>query len=189
LTGRAPEVPSGVADIIARCLQKAPGDRFGSASEIVGALDAVSDAHDSVKPDTVWWRAHQIIVSVLYVAAATLAWVIKERVETPVTVAIFLALSAAATIGPVVRGHLVFTEQMNRSHLTLERRRTSRAIRLLDLLTGGLLFADAAIIARVGALWAVCALALALGIVLASIVLEPATTAAAFGDEALEPGT
>jgi len=76
---------------------------------------------------------------------------------------------------------------MNRSHLTLERRRTSRAIRVLDLLTGGLLFADAAIIARVGALWAVFALALALGIVLASIVLEPATTAAAFGDEPLAP--
>jgi hypothetical protein len=186
LVGRAPEVPSGVADIIARCLRKAPADRFGSASEIVGALDAVSDAQSNARPRTGWWRTHQIVVAVLYVVAATDAWFIKERIETPVTVGIFLALSAAATIGPVLRGHLVFTERMNATHLTLERRRTSRATRLLDLATGGLLLADAAIIARVGALRAVFALALALGIVLASIVLEPATTAATFGDERLE---
>jgi serine/threonine protein kinase len=188
LIGRAPDVPSGVADVIARCLRKAPADRFGSAAEIVGALDAVSDARAHARPHTAWWRAHQVIVSALYVVAATLAWVIKERVETPVTVSIFLALSAAATIGPVLRGHLVFTEWLNRPHLTIERRRTSRATKLLDLLTGGLLFADAGIIVRVGALWAVFGLALALGIMLASIVLEPATTAATFGAER-EPRT
>ena len=35
--------------------------------------------------------------------------------ETPVTVAIFLALGAVSTIGGVLRGHLVFTELMNRA--------------------------------------------------------------------------
>jgi len=54
---------------------------------------------------------------------------------------------------------------------------------LLDLLTSVLLFADAALTASVRALPAVGALSLALGIALSSIVLEPATTAAAFGDE------
>ena len=54
---------------------------------------------------------------------------------------------------------------------------------LLDLLTSVLLFADAALTASVRALPAVVALSLALGIALSSIVLEPATTAAAFGDE------
>jgi hypothetical protein len=98
-------------------------------------------------------------------------------------VAVFLALGSAATIGGVLRGHLVFTELMNRSRLATERLRARRAIRLLDLLTALLLFADAALIAGAGALPAVCALALALGVALASIVLEPATTIAAFGDE------
>jgi len=72
---------------------------------------------------------------------------------------------------------------MNRHRLAVERRRMRRAMTLLDLLTGVLLFALAAVIARVGALWAVSALALALGIALASVVLEPATTAAAFGED------
>jgi hypothetical protein len=45
------------------------------------------------------------------------------------------------------------------------------------------LFADAIIIAPTRALPAVVALALAFVIALASVVLEPATTAAAFGEE------
>ena len=53
----------------------------------------------------------------------------------------------------------------------------------MDLLTAVLLFADAAIVASVGALPAVFALSAALGLALASLVLEPATTAAAFGDD------
>jgi protein kinase-like protein len=67
LVGRAPEVPSGVADIIARCLRKAPEDRLGSAAEIVGALDAVSDARANATPRTGWWRTDQIVVAILYI--------------------------------------------------------------------------------------------------------------------------
>jgi hypothetical protein len=71
---------------------------------------------------------------------------------------------------------------MNPAGLGRERRRTQRATRLLDVITAILLFADAALIARTAALPGVFALALALGIALAAFVLEPATTAAAFGE-------
>ena len=182
LAARA-DVPSRLADVIARCLQKAPADRFGSASELVGALDAADADEAGPAPHAAWWRAHQVVVTLLYITAATFAWQLKEWVETPVTVAIFLALGAAATIGGVLRGHLVFTALMNAARLATERRRTRRATQLLDLLTALLLFADAAIVAATRALPAVFAIALAVGIALASLVLEPATTAAAFGDE------
>jgi hypothetical protein len=72
---------------------------------------------------------------------------------------------------------------VNRGHLSKERRRTTRATRLLDLLVAVLLFGDGILIASVGALPAVFALSLGVGIALASVVLEPATTAAAFGEE------
>jgi hypothetical protein len=120
---------------------------------------------------------------VLYIVAAAFAWQLKEWNETPFTIAIFLALGACATIGGVLRGHLVFTERMNRGRLDHERRRSVRATRLLDVVTSVLLAADAALIAPVGALPAVLALSLGLGIVLAREVLEPATTTAAFGDD------
>jgi hypothetical protein len=112
-----------------------------------------------------------------------MAWQIKEWIETPVTVASFISLGAVATIGGVLRGHLIFTELMNRPALADERRRTSRATMLLDLVAGILLFADGVILAGTRALPAVVTIALALGIALASIVLEPATTSAAFGDD------
>ena len=185
LVSRA-DVSGRLADVIARCMQKAPADRFGSAAVLLGALDAADGSAPAAAPHAIWWRTHQIVIALLYIGGATYAWQLKEGVETSATVAIFLALGAAATIGGVLRGHLVFTSLMNPPQLTTERRRTDRATRLLDLLTSVLLVADAALVAGTGALPAVFALALGLGIALASLVLEPATTSAAFGDE-LEP--
>ncbi len=174
-------VPAGLSEVFARCLREVPAERFASGGEIAGALDRAADA--AVSPHASWWRIHQLVIGALYIAAATLAWQIKEWFETPVTVALFLALGTGATIGGVLRGHLVFTERMNRSWLAWERRRTGRATLLLDLLMCAMLFADGVLIASRRALPAVGALSLALGIVLAALVLEPATTTAAFGDE------
>jgi hypothetical protein len=178
-----PRLPASVADVVARCLRKNPAERFGSATELVGALDTLAAAVPVQSPHTTWWRVHQIIIALLYIVGAMMAWQIKEWIETPVTVALFISLGAVATIGGVLRGHLVFTELMNRPRLVDERRRTSRATVLLDLVGGILLFADGVIVAGTRALPAVAAIALALGIALASIVLEPATTSAAFGDD------
>ena len=176
-------VSSRLAGVIARCLQKDPADRFGSAAEVLGALDAPEDDSQAAAPHATWWRVHQVVIGVLYITGAVYAWQIKEWVETPVSVSIFLALGAVATIGGVLRGHLVFTSVMSPERLTKERQRTTRPTRLLDLLAAALLFAEAVLMAATGALPAVFALALGLGIALASLVLEPATTAAAFGDE------
>jgi serine/threonine protein kinase len=183
LTSRTGEVGSAMADVIARCLKKSPADRFASASEIVDALTRRDDAPPPPSLHASWWRAHQLVVCALYGAGAVLSWQIKDWYETPMTVAVFLALGAASTIGCVLRGHVVFTERMNRKHLETERRRTARATRLLDMIVAALLFADGMLIAPVQALPGVFALSLGLGIALAAIVLEPATTAAAFGDE------
>ena len=116
-------------------------------------------------------------------AAAVLGRQIKEWHETPVIVALFLALGAASTVGGVLRGHLSFTDRMNRRRLETERRRTAPAIRLVDLMAGTMLFVDGVLIATTRALPAVVAFALAVGIVLGGLVLEPATTAAAFGED------
>jgi len=123
------------------------------------------------------------VIVVLYVTASAVAWQIKDWIENPVTVAIFIALGAAATIGGVFRGHLVFTERVNPAHLAAERRRAARATRLVDLLFAALLLVDGVIVASFRALPAVFTVSLAIGIALAALVLEPATTRAAFGAE------
>jgi hypothetical protein len=178
---RSPLVPGGVADVIARCLRKSQAERFASAADVAAALSVAGAADGGAARHATWWRVHQLVIVMLYIAAATLGWQIKEWRETPITVSLFLALGAAATMGGVLRGHLVFTERFNRSSLRVERRRTAGATRILDLLTSALLFGDGVLIVGVGALPAVFAMSLALGMALASVVLEPATTAAAFG--------
>ncbi len=182
LSARTVEVGSDIAAVIARCLKKSPADRFSSATELVEALRG---AHTTPPPSphAAWWGAHQIVISVLYIVGAIFAWQIKDWQETPITTSIFIALGAAGTIGCVLRGHLVFTERVNRKHLANERRRTARATRLLDLAVAALLFADGILIAPAGAIAGVTALSLGLGIALASLLLEPATTAAAFGED------
>jgi serine/threonine protein kinase len=183
IAARCPAISSGLADVISKCLRKSPAERYGSATEIAAALAAVGDGAPAQVRTTVWWRTHQIVIAVLYVVGAVLSWQIKEWIETPITVSIFLALGACATIGGVLRGHLTFTDWMNRAHLAAERRRTARATHLLDLTASVLLFADAALLAHHRALPAVFALSLALGIALAALVLEPATNVAAFGED------
>jgi hypothetical protein len=184
IAARCPDISSGLADVISKCLRKSPAERYGSATEIAAALATAGDAAPVQLRTTVWWRTHQIVITVLYVAGAVLSWQIKEWIETPITVSIFLTLGECATIGGVLRGHLTFTDWMNRAHLLAERKRTARATHLLDLVTSVLLFADAALLAHHRALPAVFALSLALGIALAAVVLEPATNVAAFGEEA-----
>jgi serine/threonine protein kinase len=184
LGARCPEVPAPVIAVIARCLRKAPAERFGSAIELVGALDTVGTVSGAPGAHTTSWRVHQIVIVVLYAIASTWSWQVKDWMETPVTVTIFLTVGALSTICGVLRGHLVFTEMMNRPNLTAERRRITRPTMVLDLLMAILIFVDGAILAGTRALPAVLTIALALGIALAAVVLEPATTAAAFGDEA-----
>jgi serine/threonine protein kinase len=184
LGARCPDVPAPVVAVIARCLRKAPAERFGSAVELVGALDTVGAAFGVSSPHATWWRVHQIVVIILYIIASTWSWQIKAWIEMPVTVAIFLSMGAASTICGILRGHLVFTELNNRAYLTAERRRARRPTLVLDLLMSILLFVDGVILAGTRALPAVLTIALALGIALAAVVLEPATTTAAFEEEA-----
>jgi predicted Ser/Thr protein kinase len=179
-TGAARTVPA-IGAIVAQCLRQQPDERFASAAAIVAALDGPSGELPA-GTRVVWWRIHQLAIIAMYVVAVMAAWQIKDWIETPITVAIFVAIGAASTIGGVFRGHLLFTERMNRPHLSHERRRAARLIVLVDVLFAALLLVDGVIVARVRALPAVFTVSLAVGIALATLVLEPATTHAAFGD-------
>jgi predicted Ser/Thr protein kinase len=178
---RCPDLPVVVADVIGRCLRKAPADRFQSASEIVGALDQAGAAASPPRVAT-WWRVHQFVVIALYLGAAALAWRLKEWIETPTTIALFMVLGIGTTIGCVLRGHMMFTERVNRSMLAVERHRTARAILTIDVALAVALTVDGLLFVA-WPLTSMLTISLAVGIALAATVLEPATIRAAFGDQ------
>jgi serine/threonine protein kinase len=180
LADRSPHVPAGVVECVERCLRKAAADRFGSATDIVRALDRADESIAS-RAGSVWWRVHQLVIIGLYLGAASLGWHIKEWIELPTTVSLFIALGLGAAIGGVLRGHLVFTELINRKNLSSERRRAGRALMIVDVLIGAMLVADGTMLAA-WPLSAVLTMGLGIGIALAALVLEPATAKAALGD-------
>lgn len=181
LTARCPQLSIALAEVIARCLRKPPLDRFQSAAEIVGALDQAGSGLAAPAHGT-WWRAHQSVIIALYLGSAALGWVLKEWIEIPTTISAFIALGIGATIGCVLRGHMIFTERMNTAMLILERRRTARALIAVDLAMAAALTLDGVLFAA-WPLTSVLTISLALGIALAATVLEPATTRAAFGED------
>jgi len=171
-------VPAWLSNVIDRCLRKSASDRFASASELLHALDHPTIVEQPAVRSSTWWRTHQVVAIGLYIVAMAHAWQIKEWLRNPISVWVFVVMGIAASVGGIVRGHLVFTDAMNRSHLPGELSRTHRVRLFTDGLLATLLSVDALLLAAQWPLTAVLTLALAAGIMLAAVLMEPATTAA-----------
>ncbi len=182
LASRSREVPSSVAAVVDRCLQKPPGSRFASAGEIVRALDG--DHAPVASPPArflTMWRVHQLATMALYIAAGWVAWWIKEFFKpNALLLAVFVALGIGGAAAGVMRGHLLFTSSLNAGHLSSERRRLRPAIAVVDLMiAAGCAFAGLTLAGQ-RPLAGVLTVGLAVGLALATMMMEPATTKAAF---------
>jgi hypothetical protein len=150
------QVPAWLSAVVDRCLRKPSTERFSSALELAQAFEHPAIVEAPAARSATWWRTHQIVAIVLYVIASAHAWQVKEWLRQPVSLWVFIAIGIAASVGGIIRGHLVFT----------------------DVLMALLLAADALLLIGPAPLTAVLTMALATGIALAAILMEPATTAA-----------
>jgi predicted Ser/Thr protein kinase len=180
LASRA-RAPEGISECIDRCLRKSAGDRFASGAELLQALDHRAAVRPASGTST-WWRTHQLVMIVLYILAVARAWEIKEWLREPISLWAFVLIGVAGSVGGITRGHLIFTDVMNRSHIASELSRTRRTRLGTDMLVAALLTVDVLLVASAEPLAAVLTVALAAGIALATILMEPATTLAVFGD-------
>ncbi|MGH9257852.1 MAG: serine/threonine-protein kinase [Vicinamibacterales bacterium] len=179
LDSRRSDLPYAVVSVIDRCLSKTPANRFASAAEIVEVLDRVDFTRGRM---TGWWRAHQFVVVALYFLACGLAWQIKEW-RPGMTTAIFFAVCTVATVAGLFRGHVLFTERVNAARLTAERQRAAPVLLVADLALAVALAADGMLLAANQPLAGVLTMALGVGIALARLVVEPATTAGSFNGQ------
>jgi hypothetical protein len=174
------DLPAPLAAAIMRCLAKSPDQRFSSAADLLAAIEGPTTAAAPTLRNARWWRIHQLVVIGLYIVAATTAWHIKEWDATAATRWAFLAIGVLVAVAGIARAHLVFTEQANRRGLTTERVRTRIVVLAADLIAAVLLFLDALAIADGRPVAAVLIMALAVGIAVAALLIEPATSAATF---------
>jgi hypothetical protein len=179
---RRADVPAAVAEVIDRCVSKAPADRFDSGAGIARALERPErsrGAHSRGAPGRLatWWRTHQFVAIGLYFIASSLCWQIKEW-QPGFTTAIFVAVAVVSTVAGVIRGHLVFTERMNDPGLVTELQRGALVTLLSDIVIGLALAAAGLLLASTRPVPAVLTIALGVGIALVRLVVEPSTTAA-----------
>jgi serine/threonine protein kinase len=182
-----PSISAAVGSVIHRCLMKAPDERFASAVEIAAALP--KDSLTVGGPAVRWWRAHQAILIGLYFVASAVAWFIKQELGSlapPVigtaALTVFGVVSAAATVGGFLRGHLLFVERVDRPRIVAELQRAGPFTLAVDAIIGLSLVVDTPLLfASARDLPAALIAALGIGIVIARLLSEPSTTDGAFG--------
>lgn len=183
LTTVRPDLPARLSSVVAACLQKDASQRPDSASAIMEALASTEPPRPDLAVRTaLWWRTHQVCVIGLYLLACVAAWQFKEWTPSTWTRIDFLVMAVLATLGGVARGHLLFTERAHPSRLPAERARTSRPLQVLDIALAVALLLPSLSISERRPVAAALSLGLAAGLVLATLLIEPSTTAAAFDD-------
>lgn len=186
---------SGLAALIRRCLEKEPGRRYPSAGAVLRDLDGMADRLDAIggrtaadepKPPTGpdwWWQFHQAAVGMVYAALVPALWLAWQWAGTVAGEAVFFAGLIAILADVTLRWHLWFTWRETRTEWTIQRRRVSPWIRRLDVAIAGLTGAAGAILLATSRREVSAALlAVSVAIVISSLVIEPATTRAAFNE-------
>jgi len=178
LTSLRPDLSLRFAAVVDRCLSKLREGRFATAAEIRRVLESPSQSGKRAAVAT-WWRVHQMAVLALYFGASLGAWAMKEQ-WAGATTPLFLLVGIVATVAGVFRAHLLFTERINAPGFAAERRRAQPVTLAADIVLALALIGDGAFGAAGSPVIALLSIALGIGIALVRLVIEPATTAAAF---------
>jgi hypothetical protein len=203
LTGRHPlrsggsPVPTGpLAAIIARCTQGDPAARFASARELLSALEGGA-APDTVGPaeagryereragphvggSRFWWEFHEAMAAVIYWAMAVPAWYARGLIGGWQGRAFFIVLLAAVVVAATARLHLWFTSRSYPTELAWVHRRSSIWIRIADWVFAATLVIGGILIRDEHSPLTMILPSVAIGAVVAFLLIEPVTARDAF---------
>ena len=103
-------------ECVERCLREGPGRAIRVGVDVLPALSSAPTCRAARRAPCDWWRNHQLVI-IGSVFRRRRPWRGRSRSGSrlPDDRSLFVALGVVATIGGVLRGHLVFTEQMNRT--------------------------------------------------------------------------
>jgi len=160
----------------------APGDARVSGERGADAVAPLPGVTRSVA--FWWWRFHQFAIATVYGATLFGLWWAKASVagtnlEFPAA-ALFYAGLALAIVAGSLRIHLAFAARYYPAELRPQLRRSRRWIRPAEFCYALLLFGGASLIDRSQSLAGTPLVAVAVGLLVFSQLIEPATTRAAF---------
>ena len=174
--------PPALADVVRRCLQKAPGARYATTQALVEALDRGAGAVVAVTPREPlwWWQFHQAAASAAYVALVVPLWIACALIDDGRSRALFLTGVAAVVLAVALRLHVRFTVRSYPAEWPAQRARTGRWIRLADVTFVLALLAGSALMLGSHFSLAAGLFAAAVSVLVSFMLIEPATTRAAF---------
>jgi hypothetical protein len=195
-------LPSGLPDVIARCLEKEPGRRWSSAEDLEAALQNVrtggqppvrlSPPHEAV----MWWQFHEATAAVVYWLTLIPIWQVRPwigRTELPiggVTLALdartlLLVLISTVAVLSVLRLSFVFVCRNKPSQIHEHHARAIRWVKAGDLVFAASLVVAGVTISAEHQGWALLLVSLGLGSFVSAWFIEPLTERDAL--EALAP--
>jgi eukaryotic-like serine/threonine-protein kinase len=179
--------------IVATCLRKEPSGRYGSTRELVADLDQLQAEISTaawrdgmprgarVPASRWWWEFHQAVISTIYVLMMYPAWRARSWLPPPWGTLFLLVTLACAAVSTTLRLHLWFTSRFHPAQLSRERRLAHAGIRWCEAGWTASLLAVAFGTATHHQAVAMLFVTVAIGVALASLIIEPTTTRAAFG--------
>ena len=184
--------------IVRTCLRKTPDARYGSAHELVAALEqarsgsgagathAIRMSSDVLAtpaaPPEWWWQFHQGAASAGYIALVVALWFARGWISGRTGLVIFLAGLIAAIVAVILRLHLWFTVRSYRDEWPRQRASSGPWIRVADILFVIVLFAAGIALHETRDTAAAVFIGSAIAVLLSFAIIEPATTRAAFRD-------
>lgn len=203
LRDKAPAVALSVAigpleRVVHTCLRKRADDRFPSARELVTALE---DAHaalagsrplagSAVVPEpapileraTWWWRFHQAAATVGYALLLIPLWRLRNFAE-PLGTWLFVGGLVGATAAGTIRLHSWFASDLDRIRWRHEQRESAPWRVAGDVLMTSVLGIEGVIALLGRETWGILLVAASAAVLVAFVVVEPATRRAAFDDD------
>jgi hypothetical protein len=183
-------LPAALAPIVERCVQQSPTGRFASARELAEAIErAAYDLSDSSrKPHERgarlqarwWWEFHQAMVALTYWLMVIAAWNARGLIGGMAGRVVFISTLAAVIVAANLRLHLWFTSRFYPAELKWLRGRVARWIHIADWVFAGSLVIGALLIGDERSPFAILLFGFGIGAAIAFLVIEPATTRAAF---------
>jgi hypothetical protein len=139
-------------------------------------------ARDAGPGNLWWWQFHQVAVSLFHSSMLVALWLAHGLFTPRWGHIVFYTALALETAAVTMRLHLWFSSHYDRDLLEVQRRRVHGVIVVLDALFALLLLGTAAVAANADQPGAALFVVTGIASFLALLLIEPATSRAAFND-------
>ncbi len=190
LNGLDGRLPPQLDAIVRKCMRRNRGERYSSALDVACDLQDLRDGRlrapartgvaRTLSSQLWWWRVHQVSAMLVEIWLVWAVWQAHEVGRQDWTLALFLAFVATVAVNGTLRVHLLFTSAFNPSDMREQLRRTLPMVRGTDVLIAVMLLIPAAAVLRPATVLSATLAAFGVGWAVASLIIEPATRAAAF---------